>query len=102
MLAGAPTPKCWEAENYNGSNLKATTRAEGKHLESSGGPGKLRAKLRGLLRQYLQPLRRMYLFSVSEWVRKWVSKLLPSKLLFWADRQEPLPMFRCPGLPGFP
>ena len=45
MLAGAPTPKCWEAENYNGSNLKATTRAEGKHLESSGGPGKLRAKL---------------------------------------------------------
>ena len=41
MLAGAPTPKCWEAENYNGSNLKATTRAEGKHLESIGGPGKL-------------------------------------------------------------
>ena len=49
MLAGAPTPKCWEAENYNGSNLKATTRAEGKHLESIGGPGKLRAKLRGLI-----------------------------------------------------
>ena len=24
--------KCWEAENYNGSNLKATIRAKGKHL----------------------------------------------------------------------
>ena len=67
MLAGAPTPKCWEAENYNGSNLKATTRAEGKHLESSGGPGKLRASYGGyLLRHYLQPLRRMYVFPVSK------------------------------------
>ena len=55
MLAGAPTPKCWEAENYNGSNLKATTRAEGKHLESIGAPGKLRAKLGGyVVRQYLK------------------------------------------------
>ena len=35
-LTSLPEPllsKCWEAENYNGSNLKATTRAKGKHLD---------------------------------------------------------------------
>ena len=32
QLAGAYSPRAREAENYNGLNLKATTRAKGKHL----------------------------------------------------------------------
>ena len=32
QLAGAYSPSAREAENYNGQNLKATTRAKGKHL----------------------------------------------------------------------